>query len=178
MFLKVLKAELSLKDKQFTNEIETHLKGSLISLLTFKLQAFKKDRKLDTLIKYDNFRLFDWSLENRNIPLINYLLDNLSLERCFDMLKYDNYAAIKKFISVSKSSWEKVSDQVDPILKAILEIEPEQETLVVIQNELLTQLAQANNETIKYLQNYIKSQIKSTAYTEPANSENITRYRC
>jgi len=172
---KTISAELSDEDKQFTNEIEICLKGSLINLLILKLGSFKNHHKLDALIEYDKFRLFGWALENCNIPLINYLLENLSVTQSTNMLKYENYSAIKKFISASKSSWEKVANQVDPILKAILDIKPEQEALEVIQSKLSDQLAQASNETIKYLQNYIKFQTASVADTDPTEGSDDKR---
>lgn len=156
------KETLSESDREFAEQTKIHLKHSLIDLLIFELSPFKKQGKLFKLTKYDNFRLFNWSLENYNLKLMMYLLNNLSPSQSYLTLRHNDYAAVKKLIAISKNSkWGNIADKIVPILEAILKIKPNDELLEAIQSELSEHSEQMNSDSIKNLQAYINSQTVS-----------------
>jgi hypothetical protein len=157
---KQAKVTLDEIEKQFAQQIDDHLKYSLIELLIFKLTSFANKGKLFELVKHNNFHLFDWVIENCNLNLMNYLFEHLSNHDCFIMLCHNDYASIKKLIEVSvQSEWSDVVEKVVPILKTIFKIQPNWQALEIIQNCLWALSLHSNSNTIKNLQAWITTHL-------------------
>jgi len=126
---------------EFDAEIDDHLKYLLVELLIDKLGCLNRQGKelLPLFMGYTNYRLFDWSLEHRNVLLATYLLKNLPRNTLIIMLNRDNYAVLRNFITCASKIADlknNIDDDTALILASVMSID-NWEIKEVIRNAIL-----------------------------------------
>lgn len=91
---------------EFNAKVDFYLKHLLIDSIIYRLDFFNKQGWLCLFMNYTNYRLFDWSLKQRNVDLATYLLKNLPRNTLIIILNRERYAALKDFIQCAS----KISD--------------------------------------------------------------------
>jgi len=152
---------LSKLELEFAEQLKEHLDLGLLNLLFFKLDSLTKAKKLHKFIAYNNYYLFDWALENKNLLVLTYLLEKLSKEQAFVMVSYHDYAAFKKFIiAVAKyiDLHNTLDDTYGKLLEAILKIQPNWQMKDIIKNNI-------DLDVVEKLQPYLADNL--AAVTKP-----------
>ncbi|RZI47634.1 hypothetical protein EDM53_00910, partial [Rickettsiales endosymbiont of Peranema trichophorum] len=92
--------QLSLTQKRIADaDVSYFLDHKELGLLKLELQlVFNTPKKMEALLSYSNYKVFKWAVEQEELELVSYLIDNTTHRSKLLTVCHNNYEVMKRFI--------------------------------------------------------------------------------